>query len=527
MPVSGGSDLTPEHLDPLARPDAQAVELAELRALRERFELAIEGTRDGLWDWNLQTDEAYHSDRFARMLGYEPGELPGTSEAWSGLLHPDDRAAALDAVQAYLRGATPEYESTFRMRARDGSYRWIVGRGKCVRDADGRPLRLVGFNMDITARKEAEDALQASEQRFRALFEKSPMGVAYHRMIYDTDGRPVDYLFLDANANYLELTGVDPRGKHATEAFPGIEHDPFDWIGTFARSARDGETVRFQQHLEANDRWYDCVAFQSAPDHFVAAFLEITDQRRLEEQLRQSQKMEAVGQLAGGVAHDFNNLLQVIQGHGELALEQTADPEAVTASLEQMMKAARRATALVSQLLAFSRRQLLEMVELDLDRCIAEMLEMLRRLIGAHIVLDFRPGAEAGLVRADAVQIGQVLTNLCVNARDAMPRGGRIRIATERVDLTPELCSALEGVQPGPAIRMTVADEGEGIPSDILDRVFDPFFTTKGVGEGTGLGLSTVYGLVQQHRGAVDVSSAPGQGTTFRIYLPRIEPSAT
>ncbi|MEA2085363.1 MAG: ATP-binding protein [Thermodesulfobacteriota bacterium] len=261
---------------------------------------------------------------------------------------------------------------------------------------------------------------------------------------------------------------------------------------------------------------------------------DITKRKRAEEQrdkteirLRQAQKMEAVGQLAGGVAHDFNNLLQVIQGYTDMALEDVEADSPAYAELKEVMKAAKRATTLISQLLAFSRRQVLELAYLDLNEVIADMMRMLRRVIGEHITLEVISGRDLGTVRADRGQIEQILVNLCVNAHDAMPMGGEITIETENVRIDEKFCESHPWAKPGRYILLSVTDTGCGMDKETLARVFEPFFTTKGIGKGTGLGLSTVYGLVNQHGGMVHVYSEIDKGTTFKIYLILAERAAT
>ena len=247
----------------------------------------------------------------------------------------------------------------------------------------------------------------------------------------------------------------------------------------------------------------------------------------LEEQYRHAQRMEAVGQLAGGVAHDFNNLLQVIQGFGEIALLHAEENGDVQAPVQEILNASDRAKKLIGQLLAFSRRQVLEMKDVDLNDVIADLMDMIRPVIGEHVRLDIVPGYNIGIVWADRGQIEQVLMNLCVNSRDAMPEGGTITVEVENVRIDEEYCESHVWAKPGRYVLLSVTDTGCGMDDEILKNIFEPFFTTKPAGEGTGLGLATVYGLVKQHGGMIHVYSEVGIGTTFKIYLPHTERSAT
>jgi PAS domain S-box-containing protein len=253
--------------------------------------------------------------------------------------------------------------------------------------------------------------------------------------------------------------------------------------------------------------------------------IDVTDQRQLEAQYLQSQKMEAVGQLAGGIAHDFNNLLQVISGFAGLALDDLPEGAPVRREVAEIEMAATRATLLVRQLLAFSRRQPMERRPIDLNDAVATLLTMLKRVIGEHIELAFAPGAAIPSVEADPVQIEQVLVNLCVNARDAMSAGGRIAISTSVVDIGEGFVEKRRWARTGRFARLSVTDDGPGIPPEIREHIFEPFFTTKEVGKGTGLGLATVYGIIKQHGGMIDVTTGPGTGTTFSVYLPTTVPS--
>jgi two-component system cell cycle sensor histidine kinase/response regulator CckA len=264
-------------------------------------------------------------------------------------------------------------------------------------------------------------------------------------------------------------------------------------------------------------------ADQGDISYFIAIKQDVTEQRALERQLRQAQKMEAVGQFAGGVAHDFNNLMGVILGYSELLEEQFDSSDPSRKKIEQIHKAATRAASLTTQLLAFSRQQVLQPVVMDLNATITEMDKILSRLIGEDIEVVTVLEPHLGRVKADPSQIEQILMNLAANARDAMPRGGKLTIETVNVDLDEAYARQRADVRPGPYVMLAVSDTGVGIDKETQAHIFEPFFTTKGLGKGTGLGLSTVYGIVKQSGGYISVYSEMGQGATFKVYLPRIE----
>ncbi len=366
---------------------------------------------------------------------------------------------------------------------------------------------------DITERIKTENALREAEWKFRALFEKGPIGVAYHEMIYDVSGKAFDYRFIDANESYVELTGVDPRGKTVRQAFPGIENDPFDWIGTFGHVARTGEQVRFEQYLQLNSRWYDCVAYQYKPNCFVAAFLDITKRKNVEEELHKMQKLQSVGTLAGGIAHDFNNILMGLFGSISLAKDELAKDHPVYKSLEEAGTSMNRAVRLTKQLLTFAKGGAPVKEDVSLGTLVEEVARF--ELSGSQIQLVQHSSNDLWLADVDKGQIQQVISNLTINARQAMPDGGHLFITLENAVISDHV---IAGLHEGNYIKITVKDEGTGIDPKNIGRIFDPYFTTKQ--SGSGLGLATSYSIINKHGGYIGVASELGKGTNFTIYLP-------
>jgi PAS domain S-box-containing protein len=361
----------------------------------------------------------------------------------------------------------------------------------------------------------AEEALRQSEERYRALFESNPQPM----FVYDT--RTLAYLAVNDAAvhqygysreEFLRMTvaNIRPAGdvpelmKMLAASGPGFEH-----CGVWRHRKKDGTLIDVEILSHA-------LPFDGRPACLALAH-DVTERRRLEEQVLQAQKMEAVGRLAGGVAHDFNNLLTVINGYAAILLEDLGGDEESAAHARAIIRAGERAAALVRQLLAFGRRQIVTPRLLDLNAVVADAAELIRRLLGEDVcvTVDLQPGL--GRVRADAGQLEQVLMNLAANARDAMPRGGRLTISTQDVVRGG---GGAEGC-PGSHVLLAVADTGEGMTEDVRRHLFEPFFTTKEVGRGSGLGLATVYGIVKQAAGHIEVETALGAGTIFRIYLPR------
>ncbi len=374
---------------------------------------------------------------------------------------------------------------------------------------------------DISERKATEAALRSSEMLFHSVWENSVDGMRL------TDEQGFVVAVNEAFCKLVAMSRAELEGNPFTVIYADAEI-PAQILQKYQQGFRDRVIERQMQRrlvlrngsaivLENTNSF---VELRGQPPLLLGVFRDVTAQKRLEDQLRQSQKMEAIGQLAGGVAHDFNNILTVIHGHASLLLSGGSLTGSAGRSAQQIVQASDRAASLTRQLLTFSRRQVLQARRLDLNEVVANMTKMLGRILGEDIALEMKYCPKPPFIQADAGMMEQVLLNLAVNARDAMPRGGQlhIRIAIED-HVTPHV-SRPEDVRPGRFACLTVTDTGCGIPPEILRRIFEPFFTTKEVGKGTGLGLATVYGIIQQHHGWIEVESELGRGTTFRVYLP-------
>ncbi|MEW6669002.1 MAG: PAS domain S-box protein [Thermodesulfobacteriota bacterium] len=497
-----------------------------LRQSEERLRLALEAADQGLYDLNLQTGEAVVSPEYARMLGYEPHEFHETHQEWQERLHPEERELICRVFQEYLSGLRNEYRVEYRQKTKGGEWRWILSQGRVVEwDQEGRPLRMLGTHTDITTRKEMEEALIESEERYRQLFDLESDALF---LVDSKTGR-----YLEANRAACALYGYTREELLSSVKATDLSAEPNKTL--FAIQAQD--TYVPLRLLRKKDGTVFPVEITSSyfqwrgRDVHLAAMRDISERvraeeqrKRLEEELRQSQKMEALGTLAGGVAHDFNNLLTVITGNADLILLDLKEEHPLYQRIEEIRKASRRAASLTRQLLAFSRRQIIEPRVLSLNDILKGTEKMLGRLIGENIRLEVDPVPDLWEVKIDPGQMEQVILNLAVNAKDAMPMGGRLTMTTRNTHLDASFFAG-RGIAeaPGPYVMLEISDTGTGISPEIRERIFDPFFTTKELGKGTGLGLSTVYGIVKQNRGFIFVKSEPGKGTAFEIYLPRTE----
>lgn len=488
------------------RYSAQTVELA---TAEQRYRLLFERSLAGVIRSTLDGPILDCNQSCARIFGYQSREELMASPMIERYFDPEDRNAFVARLKK--EKSLTNYEHC--LRKKDGTPVWLLGSAHLVEGKDGEPAVNEETFIDITERKKAEET-------FRKAFDANPEPMTITTI---SEGR-----YIDVNEGFLRVTGYT-REEVIGHTFLELNF----WQRPEARSElvdllrKDGSvrnleitfrTKSGEQRIALDSSEIIEVGGQKC---MISILRDMTEQKFLEKQLRQSQKMEAIGQLSGGIAHDFNNLLGVIIGYSEIINERLPEHDLLHKKCEEITKAAQSAATLTAQLLAFSRQQVIEPKFLDLNGIVRNMEKMLRRLIGEDISFSTTLGPTLGSVKADQGQIEQVIINLVVNARDAMPQGGRLRIETSTVELNGEYSQRHLPQLPGAYVLLTVSDTGVGMDAETQAHIFEPFFTTKEVGKGTGLGLSTVYGVVRQSDGHIWVYSEPGQGTTFKVYLPR------
>jgi PAS domain S-box-containing protein len=469
----------------------------------------------------------YMSAGIQELTGIAADKMLRDASAFYRLMLEEDRPAFAAAEEAAVRDLTV-FQSVFRLRRRDGQVRWVQATSSPRLLGDGRVI-WDGIQTDVTEHTQAVDDLRNSEARFRTLTEDAPIAICVAREARLVYVNPT-FLKMFRFKSMSECLGRPALDFHAPQCRPEIAE-------RMARRAAGLPEPREYESLGARGDGSEFpimvavlrMQFGEGPA-MVAFITDLTARRqseeertRLEQQLRQAQKLESLGRLAGGVSHDFNNLLTVINGFSMLLTQKLDAHERVWSYAEQIRRAGERAASLTGQLLAFSRQEAIQPVPLNLNATIADSEQMFRSLVGEGISLTTHLDAHLGAVLADPAQIDQILLNLVVNARDAMPDGGSLMIATVNFDGAVRNDSAGEAPSCGRWVTVTIADTGIGMDEHTRQNIFEPFFTTKGVGKGTGLGLSTVYGAMQQNGGWIDVNSQPGAGSSFRLYFPRID----
>jgi len=620
-----------------------------LQDSEKRLRLTLEATQIGIWDWDVKNDRWYATPTYYTMLGYQPKTGMADRREWLDRVHPDDRARVHEKIQNVFTRDFKEYQYEARLRHANGTYRWQHVRGFGIkRDEDGKVTRMLGIRMDINERKRAEEALQESEEQYRAVFRSAGIGI---RMVNKdrriTRANPALLKMLGyGEEELLELTSADithPDDREMTarylETILGNGSDTLrlekryirkdgsaiwgDVSISALRDAQGNRTAALEVIADITDRTRSQVALQDSeermrriidsspvgiritqngkhvyanralakifgyetqeeilglpaealftpesrslirqrmadrmvgktiPAHYevsgltrqgktisleswgteidylgkrswLAFIIDVSEAKSLRAQLLQAQKMEAVGTLAGGIAHDFNNILQVVLGFSEILLMGKAEGDEEHEDIRKILSAARKGADLVRGLLAFSRRAGINPKPLNLNLVIHQAESILARTIPKTIQIELMLQERLPAVSADPFQIEQILLNLAINARDAMPEGGTLTFVTSKVSLDETFSREHLETSPGDYVLLTVSDTGEGMTKQTLEHIFEPFFSTKAAGEGTGLGLAMVHGIVRQHGGLIRCYSEPGHGTTFKIYFPAL-----
>lgn len=494
-----------------------------LRENEEKLSEAVRLARLGYWTRDLTSGVATWSDMLREIFGIEKSTFVGTLESFLALVHPDDQERVKKCITD-AESASESFDQTYRVVVR-GEVRVIHEIGHVISTEDGRSRRLVGTARDVTKLNRAEQALRMRDRAIQAVSQG----------IVISDCNQPDNPIVYASPGFEQMTGYssDEVAGRNCRFLQGGDTDPESVNELRAAIAeRRSCSVEILNYRKDGTEFWNRITISPVMDdfgnltHFVGVLSDVTERRNLEGKFRQVQKMEAIGQLAGGIAHDFNNLLTVINGYSEVLIEtlQENDPNRLLAT--EIYKAGQRSEGLTRQLLTFSRRQVTAPAILNLNEIVGNTDNMLRRLIGEDIHLATKLDPNLWAVRVDPGQMEQVLMNLVVNARDAMPEGGHLTIETANVELDDTLIETHPNAHAGPHVQLSMTDTGSGIAPELQGKIFEPFFTTKGPGQGTGLGLSIVYGIVTQSGGHISVYSEIGVGTVFKVYLPRTEQAA-
>jgi len=489
---------------------------AALRLSHERFDYVTRATADAVWDRNIADNSIWWNDGLQRLFGIPSEEVGGSIEWARERIHPDDREPVARTIGEAIRSGAEQWSCEYRFRRYDGTYAFVYDRGFVLREAAGRAVRVVGAITDLSDRKQREDRLR--EQA--TLLDRARDAI----MVRGLDRR-IRYWNRAAETIY-GIPREQAIGKRVEDivahddpvAFEAADAEVFEkgeWSGRLQQTAAGGKTVTVDGH------WTLLRDENGDPAGILKIHTNVSERVDLERRLAQSQKLEAIGQLTGGIAHDFNNLLTVIVGNADTLSEELQQQPDVLPLVDMIRTAGERGAELTRHLLAFARRQALEPRTVHPDELVDGMRNLLRRTLGENVELAVNHAADVALVSVDPAQFESALLNLCINARDAMPGGGKLMIETENVVLDENYAGQRVDVVPGDYVRISISDTGTGMSAEDAARAFEPFFTTKARGKGTGLGLSMVYGFVKQSGGHVAIYSELGHGTVVTLYLRR------
>lgn len=471
----------------------------------------------GLWEWSVSDNRLILSDQVYEQLGYTRDTFGGTPAEFCTRVHPDDLPRVQEGLQEVLAG-NPFYEVQFRVLRPDGSICWLDSRGVTI---PGANHRVIGIAIDITNLKTAEENLRRSEANYRLIVEDAPYG------IYRSD---FTGNFLMANPALVKILGYDSEDEILSlDIANDVYLNPAKRASLMTQTLEAGSTISGEIQWKRKDGRIVTIRNSVVPlydesgkaEAFQGFVEDVTERKVLEREFWQAQKFEAVDRLAGGVAHDFNNVLMIIGSYADLILQKELKDENVMKYARHIQEASARAASITQQLLAFSRKQVLEPEVLNLNMVVNDLGKMLPKLLGENITVTTELDSSLQSVKVDHGQMEQVVMNLAVNARDAMPKGGRFTIATTNIEVDAAFADQRPPMTPGSYVRLSVTDTGSGMDAKTKARVFEPFFTTKERGKGTGLGLATVYGIVKQSGGFIWLTSEVGQGTTFEVIFPQ------
>ncbi len=491
----------------------------------KRLKLALSAAKMGVWEWDIITEEVVGSSEFYSIWGIEKSVLE--KKDFENAIHPEDLSYILQKIGDSIE-KHELYEAEYRF-IRNGEIRYVSNLGVTEYDEQGNPLKMYGTIQDITDRKKSEKELLESEQRFRALASSA------HRVWgSDPDG------FIQKPDSSLDRAAISKLSESEYYWWLDLIHpdERESTLEKWKESVKTREIYEIENRIVDEDKGYRYYYVRAVPvfnedgsvREWVGMNLDITERKLAEESLHkseakliQAQKLESVGRLAGGIAHDFNNMLTAINGYSDLALRKLSANDPLRHYIEEIKKSGERSASLTQQLLAFSRKQVLKPRIIDINNIIHETHSMLSRLIGEDIQFESNLAPDIKLIKVDVGQLSQVIMNLIVNARDAMPDGGKLTIETANVVFDEQFSEFYFEAKPGRYVMLTVSDTGIGMDKEVQKNIFEPFYTTKEISKGTGLGLSTVYGIVKQSGGYIWVYSEPDKGAIFKIYFPQVE----
>ncbi|MGI0490260.1 PAS domain S-box protein [Alkalinema pantanalense CENA528] len=500
--------------------DRKLVEEA-LRESEARWQFALEGSGDGIWDWDAQTNTVFFSHQWKAMLGYADSEIGNTLDEWESRVHPEDKEQCYADLNQHFQGKTPIYKSEHRVRCNDGSYKWILDRGQVIEwTADGKPLRVIGTHTDITDRKLAEQKIREQAALLEIASDAIFVRDLNNRILYWNPAAERLYGWTAAEAIGQQADQLLQDYSASIETIVQRVSDTGQWQGEVCNTIKTGKQITVET------RWTLIRDESGKPQSILSVDTDITEKKLLEAQFYQAQRLESLGTLASGIAHDLNNVLTPVLAISKLLQLKPLNLQEEQA--QQMLKivedSARRGADMIQQILTFTRSTGGEQTPVEVVSLLQDVIKVIQPTFPKSIEIYQKiPDTPLALVSANATQLHQVLLNLCVNARDAMPKGGVLTLSVDNFYVDEIFARMTLDSQVGNYVLFTVTDTGTGIPPEIRDRIFDPFFTTKEPGSGTGLGLSTVLGIVKNHGGFLQLTSQVGEGSQFKLYLPAIE----